>query len=489
MSTLRVLCAVGDPAEGEAIGKVLAEALPGCVVRFPASIAEVESLHSANEADVIITDFSFQGGGLADWLVLWPLPAVLIADPEVSSDRIGQSLKEESALLLERRADRGHLARLPLLVRKATGIRESINRQNAHLKITERRYIDLIQAIPDIVYSLDPEGRFTYLNEAARELGFVPAELIGHHFSEILEPEDLETVSRDRVLALLQGRATGDEGAPKLFDERRTGRRMTRNLEVRLKLGNGRKSFGAVFAYGEVSCSGFEWPEFASDGVGTVGIIRDISVRKRHERELEELLELRERLLRELHHRVRNNLQLICSLMHLEESSFEDSHDRGIFVRARAQVEAMAFVHDLFCDPESLEHVDMGVFGSRLAENLSEIYEAEPRGIKLEAETEGLMLDLETAVTVALLSNELVTQSLGRGFAPTGGRIHLGIAEEGEGIRLELREEGREGGGEVGDLVEALSSQLKGRLEIEAGAGSRRVRISFPRRGPRPSSC
>ena len=487
---MRVICAVGDSVEGERIESALKTGIPDCVVSFPSSIAEVETLHAGNEADVIITDFRFQGGGLADWLVLWPLPAVLIADPDVSSERIGQSLREESSLLIERREDGGHIARLPLLVRKALNIRESVNRQNAHLRITERRYMDLLQAIPDIVYSLDAEGRFTYLNEAARSLGLEPASLIGRHFSEILDPDDLDAVSRDRVLATLRGCSTGDEKAPKLFDERRTGSRMTRNLELKLRLGDGEDRFGNVHAYGEVSSTGFEWPEFGVEGIGTVGIIRDITQRKRHERELEELLAVRERLLRELHHRVRNNLQLICSLMHIEESSVGNAHDRGLFMRARAQVEAMAFVHDLFCDPESLEFVDMNLFGARLVDNLGEIYEARERGITISAQSSGLELDLESAVTLALLANELVTQSLGWKFAEKG-RIELKMDGSFEDCGLELRDDGEGRDGVAGDLVEALVAQLKGSLSVEDGEGGRghHVRLRFPRKGPAPTAC
>ena len=491
MNPIRIICAIGDATEGGAIASVLSSEIAGSSVSFPSSLAEVERLHSENMADVIITDFRFLGGGLADWLVLWPLPAVLIAEADDSAERIGQSLKEESSIFIERRKDGGHIARLPLLVRKVLGIRESVSRQNLHLRISERRYADLVQAIPDIVYSLDGEGRFTYLNEASRELGFEPAQLIGRHFSEILEPEDLDAVSRERVLQSLRGVKTGEEGAPKLFDERRTGTRMTRNLELKLKFGDEKDRFGAVFAYGEVSSSGFDWPEFEGKGIGTVGIIRDVTIRKRHERELEELLAQREQLLRELHHRVRNNLQLICSLMHLEESSVANAHDRGIFVRARAQVEALAFVHELFCNPESLENVDMELFGQRLVENLAEIYDAGAKGISLVAETSGLALDLDSATAVALLSNELVTESLSRVFPGGKGVVALRISDgEGECI-LELRDDAEGMVKETSDLVEALVAQMRGSLVIERGEGERgrRVELRFPRKSPRPFAC
>jgi PAS domain S-box-containing protein len=136
------------------------------------------------------------------------------------------------------------------------GERESVDRQNAHLQITERQYMNLLQAIPDIVYSLDEEGRFTYLNDAAKSLGLEPGQFIGKHFTELIEPEDVGKVSRHIFLPEFKGKTMGAELAPKLFDERRTGQRMTRNLELRLRHPNGAEiQYGSVTACGEDPCS------------------------------------------------------------------------------------------------------------------------------------------------------------------------------------------------------------------------------------------
>ena len=104
--------------------------------------------------------------------------------------------------------------------------------------MSEHQYLNLLQAIPDIVYMLDAEGRFVYINDAIRILGYEPSDLIGKHFSRIIHPDDVPRVSRVEALRPLQGVATGDENAPKLFDERRSGKRMTRNLELRLRPGD-----------------------------------------------------------------------------------------------------------------------------------------------------------------------------------------------------------------------------------------------------------
>lgn len=97
-----------------------------------------------------------------------------------------------------------------------------------------REYNEILDILPDIIYKIDPEGYFVYLSKSIAILGYTPKELLGRHFSSIVSPEDLPFISRKAVLPQLRGKETGDQGAPKLFDERRTGERMTKNLIVRL---------------------------------------------------------------------------------------------------------------------------------------------------------------------------------------------------------------------------------------------------------------
>ena len=97
-----------------------------------------------------------------------------------------------------------------------------------------QEYNELLDILPDIIYKLDPDGRFIYLSKAITILGYTREELIGKHFSTIVHPDDLPNVSREEVLPRYRGKVTGVTDTPKLFDERRTGDRVTRNLAVRL---------------------------------------------------------------------------------------------------------------------------------------------------------------------------------------------------------------------------------------------------------------
>ena len=152
------------------------------------------------------------------------------------------------------------------------------------MKKQEEKYKDLIKTLPDIVYIIDIDGYFTYLNDSVNRLGYTPDQLIGKHFSTIIHPDEVDKVQRSRVLPRLKGIVTGTDDVPLLFDEKRTGTRITRNLRIRL-LPRGKVKRG-VCTEGEVIAIGLY--EYESDGqksfIGTIGLIRDISEIKRTRR-------------------------------------------------------------------------------------------------------------------------------------------------------------------------------------------------------------
>lgn len=158
----------------------------------------------------------------------------------------------------------------------------------------ERRYEDLVNALPDIVYQLDVDGTIEFVNESVASLGYSPAELIGKHFSVLLYDDDAAAVDRDKVLPDYAGYKTGLALSPKLFNERRSVDRRTADLEVRLRKkpggAPGAKDFiGSVISYGEVSAAG-EYGRGKGEGfVGSVGIIRDVTLRRKAEETLRKL--------------------------------------------------------------------------------------------------------------------------------------------------------------------------------------------------------
>ncbi len=147
------------------------------------------------------------------------------------------------------------------------------------------KYLTVLQNLPDIVYKMDPEGYFTLINDSVCVLGYKPKELIGKHFRKIIHPDDVKAFGRHYVLPKYKGKVTGDKNAPKLIDERRTGRRRTRDLTIRLIPKDRKRTkerIGEVIAFGDVSSTGYYDAEVKTEKkefLGTLGIIRDITER------------------------------------------------------------------------------------------------------------------------------------------------------------------------------------------------------------------
>ena len=177
-------------------------------------------------------------------------------------------------------------------------LNEALEKRIYEVKVSENRFRSLVRTIPDIVYRIDEQGRFTFINEAIIRLGYAPEELIGEHFSRIIIPSDVERVDADSVLKNLKGVETGTENAPKLFNERRSGERKTTGLEICLlprykkaPLPGFVESLSPDFIAVEVNSSGMweiNYQAKNKEFLGTVGVIRDISSRKKVEKKLAE---------------------------------------------------------------------------------------------------------------------------------------------------------------------------------------------------------
>ncbi|MEO5351595.1 MAG: response regulator [Magnetococcus sp. XQGC-1] len=176
--------------------------------------------------------------------------------------------------------------------RRLYEINERLTDSMEQLSASEDRFRSLVQTIPDIVYKIDAEGRFTFLNKSVERLGYHQSDLIGKHFSEIIHSADVQDVSLAKVLDRI-GKGTANP-AQKLFDERRSGVRMTVGLELRLRAKSGRSEevyelknidqhcvnveVNSTGLYGEV---GHETSYRTRQYIGTVGVIRDITDRQK----------------------------------------------------------------------------------------------------------------------------------------------------------------------------------------------------------------
>lgn len=250
-----------------------------------------------SDFDIVLANYWLENGTVLELLpLLRGIPCIVMTDPG-SEAHIQQVINQGAQDFLIKDEEQKYLSLVPILVRKALMHRDVEDTNYDMLKTSEKRYEDLVQALPDIVYKLNPSGHFTFVNNSIRTLGYEPEDLIGKHFSILLESNQVESVSRQTVIESYHGKVTGDKDAPKLFDERRSGHRKTTSLKIRLKKNPAhQKSFedkemiGSIISYGEVSATG----QYRTDRekryfTGTIGIIRDITTREKSERMLHRL--------------------------------------------------------------------------------------------------------------------------------------------------------------------------------------------------------
>lgn len=215
----------------------------------------------------------------------------------------------------------------------------------------------------------------------------------------------------------------------------------------------------------------------------------DITARKQAETQLAKSLEEKEVLLREIHHRVKNNLQIIVSLLNLQSEYAEDKQVVELFRQSQLRVKSMALLHERLYQTEDMAHVNISDYVRDLTNELMASHGAEALEIGIEIDVEEIYPSINVAVPCALIINELVSNCFKHAF-PSGrsGQIRIVLRSDEHGkCTLEVSDNGVRfaedadvsGGGTLGlKLVHTLAAQLGGSAELDCSVGTT-FRISF----------
>jgi two-component sensor histidine kinase len=225
-----------------------------------------------------------------------------------------------------------------------------------------------------------------------------------------------------------------------------------------------------------------------------LAVAEDITERKRAEERIMASLKEKEVLLREVHHRVKNNMAIISSMLHLQSAYTEDPAHLGMFLECQSRVRSMALVHEKLYQSEDFSHIDVTGYIRSLAASIKATFAA-AMPVEVRVETGGIVLDMDTLIPCGLIMNELMTNAVKHAFppgAPSGqremlvglsecvdGLITLRVEDNGVGLPEGFDLAGSEGLGLR--LVKALTMQLNGTLVAEpADGGGAAFSVVFP---------
>jgi PAS domain S-box-containing protein len=313
------------------------------------------------------------------------------------------------------------------------------------LRRVEEEYEELVESMTDGLIAVDPQETITYANRAFGSIvGVDRHDLIGRQLTDFLAETDNDVLLRQLA-------------------ERR--RDVNNPYELTLLQSDGTP----------VPCVISPRARFGETGVftGSFAVVTDVSDLKAMEKEL--------RLsLREIHHRVKNNLQVVSSMLHLQQELVADHTAKAALQDSQHRVETMALVHSFLYSSGRVTSVRLDEYVSELVATLSSAYSAVSRGIAMDVDVDPAEIHIDQAVTLALIVTEAVTNALKHAFPDSRpGSIRVEFTEADDPAVLTIRDNGigidrtSQTSTSLGfTLMNALAGQLRGTLEILSDAGT-----------------
>jgi len=342
----------------------------------------------------------------------------------------------------------------------------------AALQKNEAMLRQLTDAVPGVVYKFqvaaDGQMKFVYASKRAQEvLGCTPEQMLNHFelVWNLIVPEDQER--------LVQTIKTSAQDKTLWLEEYR------------------------IIKQGELRwIQGRSLPEVSESNDGSVtwtGILLDITERKQAEEQLKASLEEKELLLKEVHHRVKNNLQVVSSLFSLQSQYIDNPKVAEVLIDSQNRINSMALIHEKLYQSSSLARIDFVDYIHNLANSLFLSYSTALQRVQLRLDVHPIPFSIDTAIRCGLIINELVSNVLKYAFpkgqtgevclcllAPKADTIRLIIKDNGVGLPADFQLDQINSLGLR--LVKILTRKLKGEITITRQAGTT-FQIDFPYAG------
>ncbi len=208
----------------------------------------------------------------------------------------------------------------------------------------------------------------------------------------------------------------------------------------------------------------------------------DVTKQRKAEKQLKKSLDEKEMLIKEIHHRVKNNLMVISSLLSLQSQYIKNKDDLEMFEKSKTRAKSMALIHERLYQSKDLKRIDFGDYIERLAIDMFNTYVSDPGRIKLEIDVENTLLDINTAIPLGLILNELLNNSLKYAFPDSRkGTVAVNFSKKETEFKLIVKDNGIgfpenidfKNTDSLGfQLITSLTGQIDGKIDLDKKNGT-----------------
>jgi PAS domain S-box-containing protein len=322
------------------------------------------------------------------------------------------------------------------------------------LQKSEKKYRQLIENLREGIWVIDKDAYTTFVNPAmAVMLGYTVEEMEGKHLFEFMDEEGMKIARRK-------------------LEQRKRGIQEQHDFEFL------RKDGSRVYVSLETSPITNEEGNYS----GALAGVMNISERVQAEDRLKAALAEKEVLLKEIHHRVKNNLQVISSLLYLQSQYVQDQKSFEIMEESQLRIRSMVLVHEQLYQSRDLSRIDFGEYIRKLVTDLFRSYGVNWDVISLKIDVEDILLGIDMAIPCGLIVHELVSNSLKHAFPDEAGgeigielhtddkQLMLRVFDNGAGLPEDLDFRNTDSMGL--QLVRTLTRQLEGTIKLVRSGGT-----------------
>lgn len=346
---------------------------------------------------------------------------------------------------------------LELLTFVSSEIASAIDHKRAEeeIKVQKTYFENLFQVSPDALVILSNDDDVIQINnEFTKLFGYKQDEVIDKNINDLIVPEELKKEAIEKTHAVSKGSKIQFEAVR----QHKNGKRfMVEVIGKPVILGNNQLAVQTIY--------------------------RDISIRKQHEQQILKDLEEKEILLKEVHHRVKNNMQVISSMLKLQSRYIQDEQAQEIFTNSQNRVKSMALIHERIYKSEDLASVNFEEYVRSLTSSLFANSGISGSRVSLQLNIKDINVNMNKAIPLGLIINELISNSFKHAFPDERkGLLSVSLTREKDKYRLIIADDG------VGcpqdlniqdpstlglQLINALAAQLHGKTSFISDGGTK----------------